>query len=128
MPQERGQIEALLNSPSFRALTSQGGAVVVRSGSESFMAEVSREDGVQRLLWMNPDREDPFPQAAAQVVDWLQRFEPKHGERFVDAEFPEVCPQLGPGVRPSFAGNLGLSSPLASSSRGPRGTSSAELP
>jgi hypothetical protein len=126
VPEDLGQIDAMLKSPSFRALAGQRGGVV-RSGSETFMAEVPREDGVQRLLWMNPDREDPFPQAAAQVVDWLQRFEPKHGERLVDTEFPEVCPQSGPGVRPIFAGNLGLSSPFASSSRGP-GISSAELP
>jgi hypothetical protein len=128
VPEELGQIEAMLKSPSFRALAGQRGPAVVRSGSETFMVEVPREKGVQRLLWMNPDHEDPFPPAAAQVVDWLQRFEPKHGERLVDTEFLDVCPQLGPGVRPIFAGNLGLSSPFAARSNTPSGTSSAGLP
>ncbi len=126
--EELGQVEAMLTSPSFGSLTSQVGGVVVRSGSESFIAEVPREKGVQRLLLMNPDREDPFPEAAAEVVDWLQRFEPKHTEKLLETEFSNICPQLGPGVRPIFAGNLGLSSPFASISRGPSGTSSAELP
>ena len=107
VPEELGQIEAMLKSPGFRALAGQrGGGVIIRSGSESFMAEVPREKGVQRLLWMNPDRENPFPEAAAEVVDWLQRFEPKHAETLVGTEFPDICPQLGPGVQPIFDASL----------------------
>jgi hypothetical protein len=105
VPEDLGQIDAMLKSPSFRALAGQRGGVV-RSGSETFMAEVPREDGVQRVLWMNPDREDPFPEPAAEVVDWLQRFEPEHSEALVETEFSNICPQLGPGVRPIFADNL----------------------
>jgi len=97
-PEELRQIEVLLETPGFRALAGQRGGGIVRSGSETFMAEVPRDVGIQRVHWMNPDREHPFPQAAAEVVDWLQSFEPKHAEKLVDTEFPDVCPQLGPSV------------------------------
>jgi hypothetical protein len=127
VPEELGQIEAMLKSPGFRALAGQRGGGIVRSGSERFIAEVPREDSVQRLLWMNPDRKEPFPEAAAEVIDWLQHFEPRHAESLVDTEFPDVCPQLGPGVRPIFAANLKPASPLPSCSRDASGMSSSEL-
>jgi len=105
VPEELGQIEAMLKSPGFRALAGQRGGVV-REGSETFIAEVPREVGVQRVLWMNPDREEPFPKPAAEVIDWLQSFEPTHAETLLETEFSNICPQLGPGVRPVLADNL----------------------
>jgi hypothetical protein len=118
-PEELKQIEVLLETPSFRALAGQRGGIV-RSGSETFIAEVPRDVGIQRVLWMNPDREEPFPRPAAQVVNWLQSFEPKHAEALVETEFPDICPQLGPGVQPIFADNL---APACL-----EGSSGAELP
>jgi len=106
LPEELRQIEGMLDAPGFRALAGQRGPFIVLAGSETFIAEVPREVGVQRVLWMNPDREEPFPKPAAEVIDWLQSFEPKHAETLVDTEFPDVCPQLGPGVRPIFAASL----------------------
>jgi hypothetical protein len=127
VPEELRQIEVMLDAPGFRALAGQRGGGLVRSGSERFVAEVPRKGGVQRLLWINPDREEQFPDAAAEVIDWLQHFEPRHAESLVDTEFPDVCPQLGPGVRPIFAANLKPASPLPSCSRDASGMSSSEL-
>src|ERR1035438_2084819 len=60
-----------------------------------------------RVQWLNADRENPFPVSVSNVVDWLQRFNPKDGKSFEYAEHPDVCP-AGGGLRllqPSVATN-----------------------
>jgi hypothetical protein len=102
------ELRALLGSSEFRTLS--GSHVgVIRMQSESFGAEIPkarREDGTQRLRWLNADGESPFPGAMAKVVDWLKHFEPKDGKPFEYAEYPDVCPSVGFRLlQPSVATN-----------------------
>jgi hypothetical protein len=50
------------------------------------------EQEAGRLQWLNADGESPFPASVSKRVDWLQRFQPKNGKSFEDAEYPPVCP------------------------------------
>jgi len=101
-PEELRAIKLLLAADAFRMLTGGHGATV-RGGAENFIAEVPREGTVQRVLLINPDRKRPFPQAAASVIDWLQRLTPKDASALASTEFPDVCPRLGDPVRPVLA-------------------------
>ncbi|MGH9512003.1 MAG: hypothetical protein ACRD2U_07680 [Terriglobales bacterium] len=103
--EEIEHVKGLLESPDFRGLKGTGQGLI-RSGSESFAAEVPRENGVQYVERMNPDRERPFPEAVTKVVQWLQTFEPKQAEALINTEFPDICPRTGPPVRPIIAGKL----------------------
>jgi hypothetical protein len=61
-----------------------------------------------RLQWLNADGESPFPSPAAEVVDWLKRFESKNAKRFENTEFADVCPSRGLSlVQPWISENLG---------------------
>ena len=88
------QLKKLTSDSDFRVLSGSHGGII-RQASESFGAEIVREDSTQRLQWLNADGENPFPGSVARVVNWLKRFEPKHGEAFENAEFPDVCPSGG---------------------------------
>jgi len=102
-PRQLKQLQDLLDAPDFRALAGSHGGVV-RRGSESFMAEVPREEGVQRVLWMIPDRKSSFPQPAARMVEWLRDFQPNGAETLINTEFPDVCPRVGLApVQPTVA-------------------------
>jgi hypothetical protein len=102
-PGQLKQLQELLDAPDFRALAGSHGGVV-RRGSESFMAEVPREEGVQRVLWMIPDRKSGFPQPAARMVEWLRDFQPNGAETLINTEFPDVCPRVGLApVQPTVA-------------------------
>ncbi len=112
------QLTQLLGAGEFRALSGEHKGLI-RQDAEVFTAEIpgpvrEREDGprqwmdrdVWRLQWMNADGENPFPGSVAKVVEWLQHFEPKNGESFVYAEFPDVCPKRGLRlVQPAVAEN-----------------------
>jgi len=47
------------------------------------------------LHWLHGDGENPFPASVSQLVDWLQRFQPKDGKSSDYIEFPDVCPARG---------------------------------
>ncbi len=101
------QLKTLLASSEFRALSGGYGGLI-RQRAESFGAEVSRKKGVQWLQWLNADGENPFPDSVARVINWLERFEPKNGEPFEYAEFPDVCPSRGFSLlQPSVAASEG---------------------
>ena len=112
------QLTQLLGAAEFRAVSGEHKGLI-RQDAEVFTAEIpgpvrERVDGtkqwmerdVWRLQWMNADGENPFPGSVAKVVEWLQHFEPKNGESFVYAEFPDVCPNRGLRlVQPAVAEN-----------------------
>lgn len=101
------QLKKLLATSEFRALSGGHGGLV-RQGAESFGAEISRKKRVQWMQWLNADGENPFPDSVANVINWLEGFEPKNGESFKYAEFPDVCPSRGLSLlQPSVAANDG---------------------
>lgn len=117
--QQFQQFRKALFAEEFRGLSGYHGGIIRRE-SESFAAEIPilggrgrivlhrGEEKAQRLQWLNPDGENPFPPAVASVVNWLKRFEPKDGKRFDSVEFEsqDVCPVVGLSlVQPSVAAN-----------------------
>ena len=108
--QQFQQIESLLGSSDFRVLSGSHGGLI-RRDSKSFAAEIhksgQRDDGTQKLQWLDGDGENPFPGSVANVVDWLKHFEPKGGKIFEYADYPDVCPSGGLRLlQPSVATNL----------------------
>lgn len=115
MPKEEfSQLFKLLGAAELRNLSPNHGGLV-RQEAETFVAEIladrshvdAREHEAWRLQWLNGDGENPFPESVSNVVDWLQQFQPKNGQPFEYADYPDVCP--GGGLRflhPSVAANL----------------------
>ncbi len=98
------QLTKLIGAADFRNLSGYD-VGVVRQQAEIFVTEVL-EPEAWHLQWVNADGEKPFPASVSKVIHWLQRFEPKDGESFEYAEYPDVCP--GGGLRllqPSVAEN-----------------------
>jgi hypothetical protein len=50
---------------------SKGGGIV-RQGSETFVAEIVRGGQTARFIWLDPDHQRPFQDAAASVIRWLR--------------------------------------------------------
>lgn len=99
---ELKKLDHLLEAPEFRSLASSVGSVIF-SGGESFVAELSNENGGHRIFLANPDRERPFPSSAAAIISWLQRFRPE-GSKPLDISEPDICPGARMKlVRPSVA-------------------------
>jgi hypothetical protein len=101
-PSELGKLEKLLEDPEFLKLTVPP-ASIVRKGAETFVAEVPRGNGVQRVVMSDADRENPFPHSAKTIVNWLQQFKAE-GSEPLDVSAEDVCPSgaLQP-VRPATA-------------------------
>lgn len=97
------QLRSLLDAPDFRVFSGTRGGLL-RQGSENFIAEVPRQSGVQRLVWMIPDGESKFSKPVADIIGWVQGFQPKGAEVLLRTDFPDVCPQVG-GVQPVIASN-----------------------
>jgi hypothetical protein len=99
------QLRKLISDPHFRTLSGNH-AGIIRQESESFGAEILRDNGAQRLQWLNADGERPFPGSVSKIVDWLEHFQPTGGKPFELAEYPEVCPSGGLRLlQPSVAEN-----------------------
>jgi hypothetical protein len=93
------RLRTLLSSPDFRVLSGDHGGLL-RQHAERFGAEVVDRDAsgtvrTQRLEWLNPDGENPFPASVLKVVRWLKDFKPTNAQKFVYSEFPDVCPSGG---------------------------------
>jgi hypothetical protein len=100
------QLRNLLSDPHFRTLSGTHGGLI-RQESESFGAEIPRDDGAQRLQWLDADGKSPFPGSVGKIVDWLEHFQPTGGKPFEFAEYPEVCPSGGLHLlQPSVSENL----------------------
>lgn len=88
------QLRSLLDAPDFRALSGTRGGLL-REGAENFIAEVPREGSLQRLVWMIPDGESKYSKPVADIISWVQSFQPKGAEVLLRTDFPDVCPQVG---------------------------------
>lgn len=103
------ELQFLLNTDAFRHLEGTRGALI-RESAESFIAEVPRNNYVQRVSLMIADETRHFPKSAERVVEWLMDFTPVNAKSVERSEFPDVCPTMQvSGVQP-VAENFGLSS------------------
>jgi hypothetical protein len=109
-PMELTKLEKLLGDREFRQLTSSA-PTILKEGGETFVAEVPRENGVQRIVMSDADRENPFPRSADRIVNWLQHFKAQGAEP-LDVSAQDICPSgaLQP-VNPATA----LLQPISSS-------------
>jgi len=89
-PNKLRKLEKLLQDPEFRGLAGSSGSIL-RKGAETFVAEVPRENSVQRVVMSDADRENPFPRSVDQIVRWLQRFKAEGAEQ-LDVSAQDICP------------------------------------
>lgn len=77
-----------------KTLNSRGSGGIIHQGSESFTAEVARDDDKVHFLWINPDHKRPFPTNAAQLVEWLHNFKAPDSAPFTLRELSNepICP------------------------------------
>lgn len=106
--EEHSRLMALLRAPEFKALSGTRGGVV-RKGSQTFIAEVHRANGVQHLAWMIPDHEDTFSPPVEKIIRWLQSFQPMNATTLEQTEFPDICPAMGAVLVQPTAENRRLS-------------------
>ena len=89
-PEELGKLGKLLGDPDFLKITGSTPRIL-RQGAETFVAEVPRENGVQRAVLSNADGENPFPHSAEEIVNWLRRFKAEGGTPLKVSE-EDICP------------------------------------
>jgi hypothetical protein len=87
---------------------------ITHNGMESLVAELYRAEGVvnfkdeppyiTRLVWVNPDGDQPLPISASKVVNWLQAFKPKHASILKVGELDPTCPSASLKNAPMIAG------------------------
>jgi hypothetical protein len=101
-PKELKKLEMMLHDPEFRTLPKSGGGILLK-GAETFVAEVPRASGAQRVVVSDTDGENPFPPSAQRIVNWLQRFKAEGAEP-LDVSALDICPSgaLQP-VKPNTA-------------------------
>lgn len=89
--EELQQLKGLLKKLDFTS--SESG--VVQRGTESFVAEIPGEEDSERYIWMNPDHQRPFPEWAAKLILWLQKFDDRRAAPFADPELSTdpICPR-----------------------------------
>jgi len=87
-------VNGMLDDLDFES--SQAG--LIRRGSESFEAEIHRPGGTTRYIWINPDRQRPFPKSAVDVVHWLRNFKAAGAFPLPHGELNEqqICPSQKP--------------------------------
>jgi hypothetical protein len=91
---ELDQFAKLLSQLNFESTGTAGGMVL--QGTESFIAEVNRRVDSKRYVWIDPDRQRPFPDSAVRVIRWLQQF-PALGATPItvpELGIDSICPDL----------------------------------
>jgi len=96
------QVSEMLKSVEFTKPF--GGGPVLR-GSESLVAEISRNEETIHAHWLDPDRKQPFPAAVLKIVDWLQHFKVEDATRLDDNGLgtSSICPGWEEPLRPQSA-------------------------
>jgi hypothetical protein len=72
-PSEPRELRKLFGDRGFLTLTTSA-PIILRKGAETFVAEVPRENGVQRVVMTDADNEHPLPPLINKIVDWIQDF------------------------------------------------------
>jgi hypothetical protein len=88
---ELEKLEKLLEDSEFSKLRSAPPSIL-RKGAETFVAEVPRENGVQRVVVSDADHDNPFPRSAENIVNWLQNFKAE-GAKPLDVSADDICPR-----------------------------------
>ena len=72
---------------------------LVRRGSETFVAEITRADKVERFIWIDADHQKPFPESAKRIVDWLREFKAEGTKPLPspDLSTMQICPRMSQG-------------------------------
>lgn len=101
-PKQLNLLANLLKKVDFE---NQGGGIV-RQGAETLVAEIARADGKARYIWVDPDHQRPFPEAAARVIRWLQDFKAQGASVLTAPELStmQICPRMSDNpVQPVIA-------------------------
>ena len=85
------QLKSWLDTPDFLALAGVRGGLV-RKGTENFIAEVPREDKVQRVVLMITDNHPRFPKPVTDIIDWMRKFKDVSATQMQPTGFIDVCP------------------------------------
>jgi hypothetical protein len=87
-----GRVTTMLSRLDFD--NSRGG--VIRKGSESFAAEIVRDDQTTRYIWVDPDHRRPFPDSAVSIINWLQGFAAQDASPITVPELSTdpICPRI----------------------------------
>lgn len=88
---ELEKLDKLLAEPDFLNLAASA-PNILRNGAETFVAEVPRDDYVQRVVMSDADGENPFPRSANRIVNWLQHFKAE-GAKPLEISSEDVCPR-----------------------------------
>jgi hypothetical protein len=101
---ELSQVKEMLLKLDFADQTARGGRLVLR-GSESFVAETTRDEQTLRSRWFDPDRKQPFPESVHVLTNWLQDFDPENATRLPDTSLraASVCPVWEQPLEPQSA-------------------------
>ena len=101
---ELSQVKEMLQKLDFADQTARRAGRVLR-GSESFVAETTRDEQTLRSRWFDPDREQPFPASVHALAKWLQDFDPENATRLPDTGLgtASVCPVWGQPLEPQSA-------------------------
>lgn len=87
---ELEKLEKLLADSEFLKLTASA-PNILRKGAETFVAEVPRANGVQRVVMSDADGENPFPHSVEGIVNWLEHFKAEGAEP-LDVSAQDICP------------------------------------
>jgi hypothetical protein len=91
-PSEVMTLRKFLGNREFMRLGASGPRIL-RNGGETFVAEVPRETGVQRVVMSDADGANPFPRSANKIVNWLQHFTAEGAEP-LDVSAQDICPSV----------------------------------
>ncbi len=90
---ELQSLQKLLAGSEFLKLAAQEPkGTVLHKGADDFVAEVPRENGVQRVVARDEGGESPFPRSVQEIVSWLQHFKAENTEPFDVSE--DICPDM----------------------------------
>jgi hypothetical protein len=86
------KLEKLLADSDFMKVTASTPEITaLQKGAEDFVAEVPRENGMQRVVMRDADGENPFPRSVQEIVNWLQHFKAENAEPL--NVLGEICPK-----------------------------------
>jgi len=88
---ELAKLKKLLDDPEFVKLSGPAPRLLLQ-GAETLVAEVPREDWMQRVVMSDADGKNPFPRSAERIVKWMQHFKAKGGEA-LDVSAADICPR-----------------------------------
>lgn len=97
-PDDLSQFNEMLSSAEAIKPTAGGW---VQGGSETFIAEIHRDDQAVHVRWIDPDHTRPFPESIKRIVYWLQDFKPsKMSSSLQNLPDLSICPTWSESLKP----------------------------